>query len=148
MKLKVSHKAIFVIIIGLALMVGGPYLWSHEMSRVREHGVTTTGQVVSVRIRRNSSSEKKGASTTFRFTDQAGGSHETTFYNYESYGPAELVYDPDNPGNVVLKWRVDGWNAPTWQPWGLLLLGAGCAILGALWWIAGEDISVILENFT
>lgn len=142
MKLKVSHKAIFVIIVGLALMVGGPYLWSHEMRRLREHGITTTGQVVSVRIRKNSSSEKKGASTTFKFTDRAGVNHETTFYNYESYGSMELVYDPDYPGNVALKWKVNGWNGPTWRPWGLLLLGVSCAILGALWWMGGEDFAV------
>jgi hypothetical protein len=102
----------------LAAIVGGMIFLAVrrglQMREICEHGVETTGIIVSKRSVTGSKSSSRRWKLAYRYQDSAGASHEHTSvvtieqYNlHEQGGPITVVYSSKNPSVSAPKYLVD-----------------------------------------
>jgi hypothetical protein len=79
-----------------------------------EHGVETTGQIISKRSVKPGPSASRRQKLAYRYTDSAGATHEhTSVVTWEVYeghdegGPIQVVYSTKNPAISAPKYLVD-----------------------------------------
>lgn len=109
---------IFIALLVPVLIVGGIVFLAVkrglEMKELCEHGVEITGQVVEKRSVRNSNSSSRQQKLVYRYTDNAGKSHEhtsvmpgTVYEAHNEGGDIAVVYSAKRPSVSAPKYLVD-----------------------------------------
>lgn len=109
---------ILVVFLLLVLVVGAMIVLlvkrGLQFRELCEHGVETTGQVISKRSVKPGPSTSRRQKLTYCYTDSVGTSHEHTsvvtwdvFNRHDDGGPIEIVYSAKSPAVSAPKYLVD-----------------------------------------